>query len=307
MWKPAGLRSTADDSPFLSVRTGSTNTDGSRAGVRQPRLPPCCASFASDQVAATCAKSSPSLHAVASASSRAPLPLLDLLGRALLGNAHEDVRDQVLVLAAGLRGDRREVVVDLGVGDEDLAVDLAVAQPLDHDLAADVLDGTCGTTMPSRSSILRNSSADSLFSCAMRRIVALDRRVVDADAGLLRVLQQRALGDEPLEHLLVEHVRRGRLQPRLAELLHQDALLLVHLVLRERLVVDDGDDAVERDRAAASEGDGTGAGRSVGGTGRGPSGCCIVGPSGVCGCAWAAGPRRARAARAANAAAAERR
>ena len=39
---------------------------------------------------------------------------------------------------------------------------------------------------------------------------ALDLRVVDADAGFLRVLQQRALGDQPLEHLLVEHVGRRR-------------------------------------------------------------------------------------------------
>ena len=40
MWKPAGLRSTADTSPFFIPRTTSANTVGSRAALRQPRLAP---------------------------------------------------------------------------------------------------------------------------------------------------------------------------------------------------------------------------------------------------------------------------
>ena len=45
---------------------------------------------------------------------------------------------------------------------------------------------------------------------------ALDHRVVDADARFLGELQQRALGDQALQHLLVEHVggrRRARSTP----------------------------------------------------------------------------------------------
>ena len=77
---------------------------------------------------------------------------------------------------------------------------------------------------------------------------ALDGRVVDADAVLLRVLQQRALDDQALEHLLVEHVGRRRRDLRRLHLRQHDAALLVQVVLRDRLVVDDGEHAVERHR-----------------------------------------------------------
>ncbi len=176
----------------------------------------------------------------------APLARVHGVGRRLLRHRHVDVGHQILVLAAGLRRDRREVVVDLGVGHGDLAVDLAVAHALDDDLAADVL------------AVVRVGDALALQHLAEfvgRELVllgdaqdrALDGRVVDADAGLLRVLQHGALGDQALEHLLVEDVERRRRHVGRLQLLQHDAALLVHVPLRDRLVVDDDEHAVERD------------------------------------------------------------
>ena len=64
---------------------------------------------------------------------------LDLVGGRLFGDRDVDVRQQVFALAARLRLDRRQIVVDLGIGHQNLAVDFAIAQPLHHDLPADVL------------------------------------------------------------------------------------------------------------------------------------------------------------------------
>ena len=56
---PLAERSTPEIWPGLRPRTGSANIVGSRAGGRQPRLPPCSASGASGKAAATCPKSPP--------------------------------------------------------------------------------------------------------------------------------------------------------------------------------------------------------------------------------------------------------
>jgi len=168
-------------------------------------------------------------------------------GKRLLGHADVDVRQQVFVLAACLRRDGREVVVDLGIRHGDLAVHLAIAHALDRDLAADVF------------AIVRVRNAFALEHLAElvgRELVllghaqdrALDGGVVDADAGFLRVLQHRPLDDQPLEHLLVEHVVRWRRDFRRLHLRQQDAPLLAHVPLRDRLVIDDHEHAVERHR-----------------------------------------------------------
>ena len=105
--------------------------------------------------------------------------------------------------------------------------------------------------MPSRSTALRNSSGAILLSCAIRGDRALDRRVVDAHAGFLGELHQRALGDHPLEHLLLEHVGWGRRDLRLPELHQHGRRCSFSVVLRDRLVVDDRND---RDPAALAAG-----------------------------------------------------
>ena len=70
MWKPPALRMMPDTWPGFIVRTTSAKTDGSRAGVRQPRLPPDDASGASEYDAATSAKSLPELICASAVSAR---------------------------------------------------------------------------------------------------------------------------------------------------------------------------------------------------------------------------------------------
>ena len=84
-------------------RTGSANTVGSRAGARQPRLPPCSASRRVGESRRDLRRNRcPPRICFSASSARAPLRL-DLLGRRLLGHDHEDVRQPVLDVAAGLR------------------------------------------------------------------------------------------------------------------------------------------------------------------------------------------------------------
>jgi hypothetical protein len=171
---------------------------------------------------------------------------VDLVGRRLLRDEHEHVLEAVLGLAAGLRGDGGEEVVDLGVAHRDAAVDLAVAQPLDGDLVPHVL-AVARVAQPfalDRGAELIRGQLVVLNDPLDR---ALDLRVVDLDAGLLRVLHQRAVDDQPLEQLLLQHVVGRRRHLLRLHLLHDDALLEIEVVLRQRLVVDDGDDAIEGD------------------------------------------------------------
>ena len=134
--------------PASSCAPTSAKTDGSRAGVRQPRLPPCSASGASEYDAATWAKSLPELDLRKRRPPRACAAYSICVGRRLLGNGHVHVRELVFVLAARLRGDRREIVVDLGVGDGDLAVDLTLAHALDDDLRGGYPRDTPGRRCP---------------------------------------------------------------------------------------------------------------------------------------------------------------
>ena len=103
--------------------------------------------------------------------------------------------------------------------------------------------------MPSRSSTLRNSSGETLLSCATRRnarsTVVSSMRTPVSFANCM----QRALGDHPLEQLPLEHVRRRRRDLRFAELHQHRGTLLVEVVLRDRLVVHDGDDPIQQDLA----------------------------------------------------------
>ncbi len=88
-----------------------------------------------------------------------------------------------------------------------LAVDLALAQALDDDLAPDVL-AILGVRNALALQHLAEFVGRQLVLLGDAQDRPLDGRVVDADAGVLRKLQQRALDDQPLQHLLVEHVAR---------------------------------------------------------------------------------------------------
>ncbi len=131
MWKPAGLRSTPETSPCFMPRTTSRTRVGNRAALRQPRLPPCNASGASENDAATCANSVPVADLRPAASSARRAALLPESGEACSGTRDQHVRQQVLAVAAAARRGGREELVDLGVGDVDAPFGLALAQPLE--------------------------------------------------------------------------------------------------------------------------------------------------------------------------------
>ena len=156
------------------------------------------------------------------------------------------MRDTVLGLAGVLRLQRRQVLIDLGVGDLDLAVDFTLAKALHDHLVADVV-----AILGIRNVFLRQHLAKVLgrklvfLRDALNR--TLDLAIVDLYALLLGLLQQRALGDQALEHLLVEHVGRRRLDFLLLQLLLHDAPRVVELVLGQGLVIDDSDDTVDVD------------------------------------------------------------
>jgi hypothetical protein len=139
---------------------------------------------------------------------------------------------------------RRQILIDRGVGYRHFAVDLAFAQALHDYLVADVV-----AILGIRNVLLRQRLAELLgrklvvLSDALNR--ALDLAIVDLDTALLGLLQQRALGDQALEHLFVEHVGRRRLHFLLPQLLLHDPPCVVELVLGQGLVIDDSDDAVD--------------------------------------------------------------
>ena len=101
-----------------------------RQAVRRrasPCAPPCSASGASENAAATCRKSVPRLQ-LRERLLGARAAGLDLLRARVLRHRHQDVREVVLVAAARLRLLGLEEVVDLAVGHHDPVVDLALAQ-----------------------------------------------------------------------------------------------------------------------------------------------------------------------------------
>jgi hypothetical protein len=244
MRKPAGLRITFDTPPVPSPRTTSTKAVGSRAapvevaaGQRIPRV------HARRRHLREIAAGPHLLQP----RHRALLARSDLIGRRLLRHRHEDVRQQVLSVAAVARRRGREELFDLRVSRPGPALHLAFAQPLRRHLATDVL-----AVLGVRDVLLLEHPAELVggqvvvLGDALHR--ALGGDVVDAHAGFLRVLQQRALRDAQLEHLAIEHLGRWRGHLRLAHLHQHRGALLRDLLLRDRLVVDHRDDA---DGAAA--------------------------------------------------------
>src|SRR5690606_650640 len=128
---------------------------------------------------------------------------LDLLRGRAFGHRQQDLRNVKLggrLRALRLRGQER---VDVGIADLDAAVDLAFAQPLAHDLFADIVAEARET---------RAVALDALAQLDDRQLVLLrDRRqrtvhlrLVDADTQFARRLRLRAIDDHPLEHLLLE-------------------------------------------------------------------------------------------------------
>ena len=166
------------------------------------------------------------------------------LGACLLGHAHEDVR-QLVFDTLGRRGLHfLEKQGHLGVAHLDLVVHLALAQPRQEDLLAQVL----APELERHAVGLQRAP-----ELGQRHLVALgdalhgavELQLVDADAGLARHLQLRLLEDQALQHLALEHfaLGRGRILPAQLPLGAADGV--VQLGKRDDFLVDDRDDAVD--------------------------------------------------------------
>ncbi len=158
------------------------------------------------------------------------------------------MREIVFRLAPGLRLDGGEIVVHFGVAHRDLLVYFALAQPLHQDFVAHVFAvlavgnivlGQCLMQPIERQLVVLGNPLNR----------AVDHRVIDLDAVFLRELHQRTLGDQAFEHLLVEDIGARLLHLLLLQLLQDDAFGVVELVLRDGLVIDHGNDAVQRNGA----------------------------------------------------------
>ncbi len=178
----------------------------------------------------------------------APAHLLDSLRARLVRQPQQDVRQIVFGALRAADLVVREVQVDLGFADLDALVDLALAQALQHDLLAHLLAETLerDPVALERLAELREGEPVALGDAFDR---AVELQLVHADAAVARELQLRALQDQALEHLPLEH-RRGRNRGALAgELAPGEPHALAQLARRHHLLVDHGDDAVdERNR-----------------------------------------------------------
>ena len=155
-------------------------------------------------------------------------------------------------------------VVDVDVADPDAVQHLALAQPLDHQLVADVV---------AELDVGQAFLAQALAQLPDRQLVlgrdvghgAIELGLVDTSAVLARIGDQDAFVDQGVEHLLAK--RRGWRQrgPAAPGIVADACQPLLQLARRDELLVDDGDDVVaglrqrvdarrEKRRAAAGAG-----------------------------------------------------
>ena len=171
----------------------------------------------------------------------------DFILARVLGQAQQDVGDQQFALAGFGLGRVGQVVVDFRVGDDDAAVDLALAQSRNEDFLAQIL----AEALPGKAIAAQGLTQFVLVQAGVvadARDRALHGRFVDGNAVLARELQLRAFEHETLQNLIFEHLARRQLDA-LATQLPDDA---VHRVAQLRgsdgLIVDHRDDAVGRNR-----------------------------------------------------------
>jgi hypothetical protein len=92
-----------------------------------------------------------------------------------------------------------QVLVDLEFGHPHFLVDVALAHPHQHQLVAQLLAELVARSIPSRASRLYISGHVDLVLARDVELGLIDRGVVDADAGIARLLQLRALVDQALQ------------------------------------------------------------------------------------------------------------
>jgi hypothetical protein len=166
----------------------------------------------------------------------------DLVGGGVFRNRNEDVGQVELRAAVGLRG---EGGIDLGVADADPGLRKTLAQALDGELVAQRI-AEIGERLPG----LRQ-----LRTHLVERELVLPRDVGDRGVEFLVAHAQPGVGsarhfqphqDQALEHLPAQDVR-GRQLVLASGVLRADVLLgAVQFALQDDVVIDHGDDAVQR-------------------------------------------------------------
>ena len=158
------------------------------------------------------------------------------------------MQEAVLLVLPGLAL-ATQVTVDFRVGDDEPGIDLALPEARDKKLVAQVF--------------AKAVDVDALFAKRLAELLrrhlvllgdpldgAVDLGFLDAQAGVLRVLDQDARRDQPVEQLLLEQftLRLRRALPR--EFAGRDPDLVVELEPRDRFRVDHCDDAIQGNRFA---------------------------------------------------------
>ena len=176
---------------------------------------------------------------------------LNLLGTRVLGHDDEDVGEVHFVAAQRPARRAREQRVDLVFGNDDLVVDLALAQAGHDDLGADIFAELRERHAVSFERLPQLGHRD-LVLLGYPRDGPIELHVIDAQPRFSGELKLHAVGDEALEQLTFDDGPRRRFGSLLRKLLHRELSSLLELARGDRFVVDHGDDAVDHDGPARS-------------------------------------------------------
>jgi len=188
----------------------------------------------------------------------------DLRLGGVLRDRDQDVRQVDLHgrrVAAALQ--LNDVLVDFEVAHANARLELALAQPREQQLVAQLLPELRHRNAVGRQPAAQLGDVDAILP---RQVLFghVDRGLLRLDALLARELDLRLLDDEPLEHLPRELGARRQGLALLRQLLLEARHAHAHFVVGDRLRIDDGDDEVRRSRRAVRN-----PGRRPGGAGLG--------------------------------------
>ena len=146
---------------------------------------------------------------------------------------------------AGFETVAGEQDVDFGIADVGLALHDALLQALHQELVAQVIAEILETHVFAGERAAQLIHGDLVvLGDALHGLV--DVGVADANAGVLGARHLQAQHDQALQHLAVEHVARRQLLRIGAVLVEDVGDGRVELALQDDVVVDHGDDAIQR-------------------------------------------------------------